>query len=319
MKITKAILLDPRDLPFIWQILRVSILFLPLSFWILLDPSVSPWITLLYLPFTVFLLGPQLLMVHNICHRNPWRKPIRPFLNSFVSFQNLFFGLPPMIYFHHHIKMHHKEGNGPGDLSTTLGKQRDSFRHWFVYFLRFSFGTPFELPRYFFRQGRADYAYKVILGYLIFTAVFMAAGFYNLKGALIVFYLPTLISWFGMMAGNWTQHAFIHPDHPADDFLSSITLVESLYNRRCFNDGYHIAHHRFPGMHWSEMPSEFDKNLNLYQKKESLVFRKLDYQAIWFYLMFKNYKGLSAYMVPTSQNQESMMDRISLIKERVKA
>jgi hypothetical protein len=28
-----------------------------------------------------------------------------------------------------------------------------------------------------------------------------------------------------------------------------------LYNVLCFNDGFHVEHHQFPGVHWSELPS----------------------------------------------------------------
>jgi hypothetical protein len=29
-----------------------------------------------------------------------------------------------------------------------------------------------------------------------------------------------------------------------------------LYNRLFFNDGYHVEHHRRPGIHWTQLPFE---------------------------------------------------------------
>ena len=191
--------------------------------------------------------------------------------------------------------MHHKEGNGPEDLSTTEPFKRDSFLHWLAYFARFIFLTPFELPLYFFKRNRNDYGLKVIFAYVSFFSILGLSYSYNPQGTITVFFVPTAICWFGLMAGNWTQHAFVDQGDPSCDYKNSITVIDSLYNERCFNDGYHIGHHLRPGMHWTEMPEEFEINRALYKEKKALIFRKLDYQAIWFLLMFKQHSLLFKY------------------------
>jgi fatty acid desaturase len=296
---------DQRDTPFLSHIFQVTFFMLPLSAWVYFNPE-NIWINLLYVVMVIYFLGPQLLMLHNICHRNPWKKNSKNVFDFIISIQSLFFGLPPMIYYHHHIKMHHKEGNATTDLSSTENFKRDSFIYWLGYFIRFSFLVPFELPYYFFKRNQNKFALKVIAGYIIFIGLIYSSYQYNPSGTIMIFLIPQAICWFGLMGGNWAQHAFIDPSDPKNPFKNSITIIDSLYNKRCFNDGYHIGHHLYPGMHWSEMPAEFERNKDKYSENNALVFKKLDYQMIWFLLMIKQYKFLARFYVPLNGTNKSL-------------
>ena len=98
-----------------------------------------------------------------------------------------------------------------------------------------------------------------------------------------------------MMAGNWAQHAFIDPGTPGNCYRNSITCINSGYNKKCWNDGYHIGHHLYPSLHWTEMPGEFLNNLEKYKMEDAIVFRKLDYFLIWLLLMTNSYTTLANY------------------------
>ena len=99
-----------------------------------------------------------------------------------------------------------------------------------------------------------------------------AAGLYlRPMATLVVFVVPFVTIRFLMMAGNWGQHAFVDRDEPDNDFKSSITCINSRYNRRCYNDGYHIIHHIKPTMHFAEMDVEFEENRALYGEIERRV------------------------------------------------
>jgi len=309
IRVKKSLFLkDARDKPFLNQILLTTLIIIPFGMSIFFLLPSSPWISLIYWITIIYFLGPHLLMLHNVCHRSPWKKPYKKFFDYFLEVQGLFFGLPPSIYYHHHIKMHHKEGNGPNDLSSTEPFARDSFLGWLKYFLRFIFLCPFELPLYFVKAGREDFAIKVTGGYIFFYAFMVCAYYLNPAAAITVFLVPTLICWFGLMGGNWAQHAFIDNSAPENSYKNSITVVDSVYNKRCFNDGYHIGHHLSPGMHWSEMPQDFENNIDTYYENEAMVFRKLDYQIIWFLLMLKQYKFLAKFYVP--HNEKVDLDQV---------
>jgi fatty acid desaturase len=315
--LTQLLLKDQRDWPFVKQILLTILVLFPLSVSFYFFSAELKYLVPLYWALVIFFLGPHLLMLHNICHRSPWKKSYKRPLDILVSVMGLLFGLPPMIYYHHHIKMHHKEGNGKDDLSTTETFKRDSFLGWLKYFGAFIFTLPFELPAYFIKRGRKDYALNVILGYILFYSVLITAIAFNELGAIFVFIVPTLICWFGLMGGNWAQHAFVDQEDPECPYKNSITVVDSLYNKRCFNDGYHIGHHLFPGMHWTEMPAEFEKNRDKYYDKGAMVFRKLDYQMIWLLLMLKQYRKLAEYYVPREGEKVDTNTIVEIIKKRL--
>ena len=119
-----------------------------------------------------------------------------------------------------------------------------------------------------------------------------------------------------MMAGNWAQHAFIDPNNPANIFTNSITCINTPYNKKCFNDGYHIGHHLRPSLHWTEMPNDFLHNIEKYKQNEAVVFTDLDYFQIWFLLMIKNYKLLSKKFVPLTEDNASAEDIQRFLKSR---
>jgi hypothetical protein len=100
-----------------------------------------------------------------------------------------------------------------------------------------------------------------------------------------------------MMLGNWGQHAFIDPSRPGDSFVNSITCIETPYNARCFNDGYHIGHHVKQNRHWTEMPGDFQANRERYAREGCVVFQGLDFFMISVLLFLGRYDVLARRFV----------------------
>lgn len=316
-KISNSILKNKKDSPFLFLMGRSLCVHLPLVLLIFGLDNPSWWLALPFSLIYIFFLGPHILMVHNVHHRLPWKKPFAYPLQWTLGLLGILYGLPPGLYFYHHNQMHHKEGNGPEDLSSTLPYQRDNFLHWLFYFTRFCLLTWIELPLYFFKKKKYSHALNSLVGFMVLFALWFVAYQYNPKATWITLFIPTLISWFGMMGGNWAQHAFIDQQDPGNDFKSSITVIESEYNRRCFNDGYHIGHHLSPGRHWSDMPADYQRNKNCYLKQGSIIFKTLDYQMIWFLLMIRAYKTLSRYYV--NDYDLTSEEIISLLKSKTRS
>ena len=120
-----------------------------------------------------------------------------------------------------------------------------------------------------------------------------------------------------MMAGNWAQHAFIHAPTPDTCYVNSITCINCTYNRTCFNDGYHIGHHLRPSMHWTEMPEEFQKNIERYKANNAVIFEGIDFFVIWFFLMTKNYNQLAKHFVDINNQFNSKEEIIAFLKKRI--
>lgn len=123
--------------------------------------------------------------------------------------------------------MHHVEGNGPEDVSSTLTYQRDSFPDLLHYISRFIFTLWIELPLYFYRKKRTPFAVKTgfteLFSYALMTYLYLHV---NSKTTVVTLLLPLIQMRIGMAVGNWGQHAFIDREDPDSDFRSSITLID---------------------------------------------------------------------------------------------
>src|SRR5262249_2622647 len=129
---------DARDLTFLhlsFSITTVMLPFAALLYW----PGVFRWwVAAIYLVinFAVY-FDRYVLMLHNTSHRALFRKPYR-WMNYYIpTLLGPFFGQSPWTYYAHHIGMHHPENNLAPDASSTMRYDRDSFRDFLLYWLRF--------------------------------------------------------------------------------------------------------------------------------------------------------------------------------------
>ena len=307
---------DRRDLPFLYFSFLMTLVVVPLA---ALTYIVHwPWLyAAFYLPFTLFFfMGRYILMLHNISHRPLFKKKYRFLKNYIVWGLGPFIGETPETYFVHHIGMHHVEENLEEDLSSTMRFRRDSFRHWLRYFVKFFFQVYYELVSYLMKKGRRKLLGRFMFGELAYFTVIVLMMQVNVSATIIVFLLPWVFCRAAMIAGNWAQHAFIDASSPEDPYSSSITAINSRYNRVCFNDGYHIGHHINATLHWTEMPNDFLNGLRQYRDKGAVIFTGLDYHMIWALLMFKKYNVLAKHFVDLELPVRSNDEIVALLKTR---
>lgn len=290
---------DPRDVVFINLSLQMTVFLLPISVALFVVKQFAWWWAPIYWAYLfIFFLDRFILMLHCTSHR--------PLFNRRFKLGNYYIpwvlgpltGETPESYFVHHMGMHHKEGNLMNDLSSTMSFQRDKFTHWLRYWGRFMAIGPFELYAYHAKNGRKKMLRRLVIGeggYWVATA--LLGYFVSWQATLVVLVIPVLLTRTLMMAGNWGQHAFVDPEEPDNDFKSSITCIKSRYNRRCFNDGYHIIHHLKPSMHYTQMADEFDKARELYGQQDAIVFEGHDFFSVWLYLMLGQKKALAKAFV----------------------
>jgi fatty acid desaturase len=260
------------------------------------------------------------LMLHCTSHR-PLFKPRYRALNLIIPWViGPFFGQTPNTYFAHHLGMHHLEENLGNDLSSTMRFQRDGIGSWLRYWTRFLSIGLFDLGRYMMRTGKHRLLRRILAGEVAYWCAFAGLLWVRPLAALAVFALPLLVIRTLMMMGNWGQHAFIAPDQPANPYTASITCINSRYNRRCFNDGYHIGHHLHERAHWTEYPEEFERNLALYAKHDAIVFEGLDFFMVWLLLMTGRWSRLArAFMQLPGAPVRSQEQIITFLKQRVQA
>ena len=311
---------DERDLPFVKLCLVICFTTVPAAIYLFFAQEFNWWIALLYFLYnSIFLLGPYILMLHNTSHRSFFKRKYA-FLNKLIHWIfGPLFGETPESYFAHHLGMHHPENNLSEDLSSTMNYQRDSLKDFMRYFSRFFFFVVPDLSHYLKRKGRERMMRRFLTGESIWYVIVLILMFVNWQATLVVLVIPVVFTRFMMMAGNWAQHAFIDLESPENCYRNSITCINSTYNRRCYNDGYHISHHLHPSMHWTNHPISFQENINHYAEERAIIFRKLDYFVIWFLLMTKSYDTLAKYFVDLSPERGRTNLQIkALLKERTR-
>ncbi len=319
---TAKMLNDARDTSVVWLMLQcvlvagvgVSLFFWPYAV------GVSVWyVAPLYWALVMGAVMDRFtLMLHFTSHRQLFNKDYKTLNHVIPWLLGPFFGQTPNTYFAHHMGMHHREENLPDDLSSTMRFTRSRFTHWLRYYLRFLIiGLP-ELMLYFYKRKNWKLFGRVLTGEGVYWSIVAVGLWLRPEAALAVFVVPLVLIRTLMMMGNWTQHSFISQERPQDPFQSSITCINTRYNRRCFNDGYHILHHIKPRAHWTEHPVEFEKNIAEYGKNDAIVFDGVDYFPIWLNMMFGRWGWLADKMVQLpGAPVRSQQEKIAFLKSRV--
>ena len=312
-KALKPLLRDERDV----SLARTTLMLVPMGAALIALNylAFSWWTAAAFWAYYLYYMGPCTLGMHNIAHRPMFKN--RNWDNRLIAVMGAFFGHAPGTYPGHHLAMHHREENGPLDVSSTLRFQRDSLIDFGRYVGRFLTLAIFDLGMYFRRNGRQAQLRTVVVGEVGWWVLLIALSFVHLEATLCCFVLPTLATRFLLMAGNWAQHAFIDPDDWANPYRSITTFVNSGYNSRCFNDGYHLNHHLRSSSHWTELPERFEAIQDEVTAQQAVVFRKIDYFVIWALLMLRRHRVLARFMVDFGE-PTTIDERVTLLRERLR-
>lgn len=315
--LVQRLLNDERDAPFLSLMLRTTLWGFPMA--TLLFLHFRWWLAVPYLAVSLlYLFPPYTLMLHCTSHRQLFRKE-HGWMNGIIPWViGPLYGHTPGTYVAHHMGMHHPENNLWEDGSTTLPYQRDSLWHFLRYFFHFLFLGLGELLLYLRKTRRHKLARRALVGELGFWAVALVLGWFNPAASVTVFVIPVLFARFGMMMGNWSQHAFIDAASPGNAYRNSITCINVGYNDRCFNDGYHIGHHLNARLHWTEMRRDFEQNRHRYRDERAVVFSGIDYFVIWALLMTRSYRVLARHFVDLEETPRSEEQIIQLLRERTR-
>ena len=308
---------DLRDVPFLFLSFKLTVLLFPFALMFFLADPFPWWAAVPYWALLGYYAAPYNLMLHNTSHRQLFKKKYA-FANHYVgTVLGAFFGHTPEGYFTHHVGMHHPENNLPEDLSSTMKHQRDSFTSFLRYYWNHISGVWYALPRYLHRKKRFALRNQVLAGMIAAYVLHAVLLYVNWRATLVTMTLPYFTIHFLMMAGNWGQHAFVDLRTPENCYRNSITCVNSLYNQRAFNDGYHIGHHLKATRHWTEMPAEFLANRETYAREGAIVFHTIDFFPVWLFLMLGRWNWLAKYYVELDGKGRTQEEIVALLKSRV--
>ncbi|ETO21599.1 hypothetical protein RFI_15605 [Reticulomyxa filosa] len=134
--------------------------------------------------------------------------------------------------------------------------------------------------------------------------------------------VPQFVVSFLLMFGNFSQHIFVDSKDYSNDHKLTINLINTPYNQLTFNDGYHIVHHKYPTLHWTELPTRFatSKELQLHANSDAICFENVDYFVMGVFVMTGYLNKLAEKMIPLNEKQANMtlQDKINFLKNRLK-
>ena len=306
------LLCDERDLPIALLFVNVLCLTVPAVAAVFLARSHA--LGLAYLVANTALLQERFtLALHYSTHRplTRWR-----LLNAAPA--NLLaplFGIPPGMYYVHHVIMHHGEHNVfPWDVSSTEPYQRDSAAHFLCYWLRFLLAVWVELPAYAFMRARYRLAARCVASTAVTALAYSALAAWNPVGTLWVLVLPLLLGSLLLMFGNWSQHIFVDASAPLSAYRYTYNCINTPHNQTGFNDGYHIEHHLNSRRHWSELPTAFLDKRGVYVQERALVFDGLGFMQVGVLTLRGEYATLAKHVVslcPLDQTEAVLRARVA--------
>ncbi|KAJ3104961.1 hypothetical protein HDU97_008709 [Phlyctochytrium planicorne] len=310
---------DCRDLPVFNLAFRATFTLIPSAIYMIFFDFYWWW-PILHVVTMLTMIQAFHLALHVTAHRPTFKFDI---MSHWIPVTlGPVFGQTLYTYYFHHIKMHHVEDNAPSDISATIYFQRDRPLHFLYYFSRFFFLVSIDLSSYFFAHKQIIRGLQCLAcEYFSFTVIITCATQFNFWGTFFSLILPFLISRFGMMSGNWVQHAFLDRADPLGGGLyNSITVIESHYNINAFNDGYHASHHLNAKRHWTEHPREFLKKRDEYIKSKAMVLKGVDYDTVWLALMLGRYDWIADWWVHLDPNTPAPTkeELITFLKEKTR-
>lgn len=296
-RVAMKIVRHPTDVVFLTHVILYLTVNLGSAIWLFRNFTYLH--AVVHLAYTGWCIGSFTLLMHNHIHNNGVFKKSWKWLDmTFPYIVEPLMGHTWDSYYYHHVKHHHVESNGPGDLSSTIRYQRDDVFHFLQYYLRFLLFIWVELPLYFTRRGQTNLAARAFLSegssYLFLFTMYKL----NPRAATWVFLFPFALLRFALMVGNWGQHALVDEVDPNSDFRTSITMIDVMSNRVCFNDGYHTAHHLNPLRHWRDQPVHFVRSKDAYRAGHALIFYDIDWFMMTVRLLMKDYLFLADHLVP---------------------
>jgi fatty acid desaturase len=158
-----------------------------------------------------------------------------------------------------HVLNHHRFNDGPGDITSTAGRTQGWRAVW--YWIRYGIVVKLHTIRTIFTgtatAGQRKRRYQFAFDFGLVVTLILVMAYLVGPGRFTLFYwLPFLMTQANAGYFAWLTHAPARPFE--DDPSKSLNNVGNWLNFWIFNQGYHSVHHRYPGIHWSQIPDKLE-------------------------------------------------------------
>jgi beta-carotene hydroxylase len=188
------------------------------------------------------------MIVHNSAHFKIFSNKVSNAI--FDLFLYLETGMMTSKFRLHHNIGHHSNYLDPKKDPSTWVWRDGKVMPRMVYICRY-----FVTHTYFSIQIGLNYR-KLLKQYifqqLFFIAVLVSLFIIKPTSALIVFFIPMVVVWLSFINFTYDDHVGLFG---SSEYQASFSKTGKLVNLLIFNNGYHLAHHLQPRLHWSELPA----------------------------------------------------------------
>jgi fatty acid desaturase len=200
-------------------------------------------------------------IVHNCVHVPQFKERWQNNLWQLVL--TLSYGFPVSTLIPGHNLSHHKHTQGPKDVIRTT-KMR-----WSYNLLNAAFFIPTVLPAIQTQDGQYLYQqavkgrpiiFQVLREVSTFVIVNLLLCLWDWKSYIVIVLLPQLFAKVGIISINLPQHDGC-PTPQEDKYNFSRNFTGPILNFFTCNNGYHTIHHWYPGMHWSVLKTEHERQI----------------------------------------------------------
>lgn len=189
------------------------------------------------------------VMVHNHQHLSMWTSKTMNYITDY--WLTIFYGFPIFAWIPTHMGNHHVNVNTEEDYTRTYKYSDKNNLLTLITYPSIS-GVSQQKPvkDFFFatykRNKKRFFTQFLQIFFLIaFVAVTVILDW---QKAILFVIIPQQISLYSVLIFNYVQH--VHADE-STKFNNSRNFVGKTLNFLLLNNGYHMAHHLYPKVHWS--------------------------------------------------------------------
>jgi len=168
-------------------------------------------------------------------------------------------GYIPEFWLNHHVKIHHKESNGPDDIQGVTFFERKHYNFiWFVADIPLQWYV--RGPVHHIRNGATGTAIEMIVGEILFVALGIMLTKWDFFAGICLFWSPHICRSLAFNSSNeYVQHALVdgRDGNPHDPANNSFLLLQPCPMHKVmprglgslpdnFEERWHAVHHNFP-------------------------------------------------------------------------
>lgn len=192
---------------------------------------------------------------HNHAHRHVFRS--RWLSRWFGRLWPITGGWPSFFWWYSHVVIHHSHLLGPDDWTLPKRRSDGSFENIYKYAL---LHWPWRYAVHLWKdlvsgRGGKNVGRRAARELLIFLVLYSIPFWIDPVMGVVLWLLP---HWIGnvliMAPGMYAQHADCSPKSEHQPYGHSNTYLSKFFNLTMFNIGFHIEHHDYPQVHWSDLP-----------------------------------------------------------------